>query len=693
MTSPQDIEEAPKEERRRFPLEAMAATLLALALAIAVRWPLSVNLDAIPLDPNTPLHTLALKQLGMGGPLNEISDLGFPNPIPVRMIAFPTLLLGLAFSWMDPLAAMNVATTGIVAIGGLALWGLAKALGYGARARFAALAVGILAPWTVHVQALGQQENLAFAAMALAAWAGAASPAKRFIFGTIALLIAAFSSPYQAVPTGLILLCVSLFHGRRELLIALAASLVAAAPTLLYYGGLNEGSSGMVGITTSPPEDGYLATTTLSEMVRPQPLWNGAELPLPTLSERLATIDKPVQSLPLASDWEWFPAHQSSYIGIVCLLGLVALAVRGRSRIERGVLTAAAISTLFALGPELRLGLHASTGIPLPWATLKMFPGLDDLTATHRFISGAAFASALGVAHLVTGARIKTTVVLAVALFVDSLLLAPVRWPLPAAAREEIAFERPIPPGPAMVWPPISALAPQFFELLSVVLERPVGIFAPSGVTLSGEVKWDGPVNGVVRVDIVEEREGEHGRVIHGFALDGPGPFEERVAVDLGRVTLFAFIDERGDGPSPGEPRGELSGITISNRDHAELEILLEGEAGHEASQMTQNQMANAMAPATIRIPEDVPTAVGFQRPSEWLERGGRGGSRLLITVKSDHALTDIPIFQEQEERHDLILSEPVCATSAPLCWQEMTFRQLHGRNPTAPIAPRREGR
>ena len=140
-----------------------------LFLAVLIRWPLSVNWDAMPLDPNSPLHILALEQIASGGNWGEISNLAFPTPVPIRMVAIPTLLLGMPMAHlMGPMAALNVATTLMVALQGLALAGLVGFLRWGKTAQFIAATAAICCPYTIHVQSLGQQENLGLLAMALA---------------------------------------------------------------------------------------------------------------------------------------------------------------------------------------------------------------------------------------------------------------------------------------------------------------------------------------------------------------------------------------------------------------------------------------------------------------------------------------------------------------------------------------------
>ena len=300
----------------KLSLETIAAIFAAVLIAFVVRWPLSGAIGAIPLDPNTPLHALASNQLASGGSIFEISDLAFPTPVPIRIVAFPMLLLALPFQWLGPLQAVNIATTLLVALQGLALWWLAGKFEIGKIGRMMALVAGILAPWTVHVQGLGQQENLAFVAMALAVWGGLALGWKHGLIALVALIMAGFSSPYQAVPTGLIFLstiwATNYKACRRQTVIqAVSVTVVAAIPVLVYYMGVTDGASAIAGITTSPPEDGAMATAGLMEFIYPRPMWDGSPSQLAGPVQRLSGLVQPIPSASLSPGWAWFTAHQS----------------------------------------------------------------------------------------------------------------------------------------------------------------------------------------------------------------------------------------------------------------------------------------------------------------------------------------------------------------------------------------------
>ena len=672
----------------KLSVETIVAILASLLLAFAVRWPLSGSIGAIPLDPNTPLHALASKQIATGGSIFEISDLAFPTPVPIRIVAFPMLLLALPFQWLGPLQAVNIATTLLVACQGMALWWLAGKIEMGRVGRIVALTAGILAPWTVHVQGLGQQENLAFVAMALAVWGGLGLSWKHWIIALAALIMAGFSSPYQAVPTGMIFLCtLCVTHykdSRRQTVFqAVSVTVMAAIPVLVYYMGVTDGASAIAGITTSPPEDGAMATAGLVEFIYPRPMWDGSPSELLNPAQRLAGLSQPIPSASLSPGWAWFIAHQSSYLGFFALLGFSGL-WRGRNdpRI-RGILVGGICCLILSLGPELRLFSESSSPIWMPWKLAAVLPGVGDLTATHRFLSGFAFSAALGLGLLVQSAnpRVRRTVATMVGagLLVETLLIAPVQWPLPAIKHTQQDLNQQLPAGPIMMWPPFTALAPQYFELLTVLLERPVGIYSPAGVTISGEILWTEPVDGTIRVDLVAERSNgpTDQEVVHAFSLDSAGEFSESVEIDLGTVELIAFIDREGDGPTPGEPIGHSEKFRVGLRDVTDIEVAILSTEPEVVELTDQDGHANRRSAPMNRIPADLPTSTGHQSPAEWIMSGGRAGAFTMLMITSDDssAYSESPIFHSG--RSDLIMSEPTCIDEN-LCWYSLSFRELN---------------
>ena len=69
-----------------------------LLLAFLVRWPTSLFWDALPQDPNTPLHALAAFDLASGqASTTQLTLLGYPDGLGVRLLAWPVLLCSIPF--------------------------------------------------------------------------------------------------------------------------------------------------------------------------------------------------------------------------------------------------------------------------------------------------------------------------------------------------------------------------------------------------------------------------------------------------------------------------------------------------------------------------------------------------------------------------------------------------------------------
>jgi hypothetical protein len=632
--------------------------LWAFFLSVLVRWPLSVTLGAVPLDPNSPLHALALDQLAHGGSWTEIANLAFPTPVPIRMVALPTLGIGLPLAqFLSPLAALNLATTCMVAAQGLAIAWLVGRLNWGRQAQLIAITAGICAPFTVHVQALGQQENLGFVAFALAVAASMEVGRKGWFFGLLALLLAGFSSPYMAVPTGILLLSVALFQGRSPLLRGLACTVLAGLPVLLYYTGATDGSASIPGITTSPPEEGYLASAGIWDMLSPRAMWDGVSLTMDGPWARLSALGNSIPTTALHPGWIWTTAHQSAYIGVVLLLGILALWTERKNAFFRPLILACTLCLLFALGPNLRILSEHSTGIPLPWALFSWLPGLSDLQATHRFLAGSIFVLVIGLAWWGRNWSRPKTGLLCLALMTDGLLFAPAIWPLPAAHTDLKAVQAELPDGPTMLWPPLTSFAPQYYELMAVLLERPVGIYTPSGVTLSGEIHYAGSQKGYVRLDIIRKtgQKSAPFEVIHATTLSDFGPWSMDVEVDLGKINLVMFLDAQGNGPDPNEPQVEIEGVSVAYQNIGNLDFHLT-DPGINA-ETVEAERSEPLQPGT-RLPSDLPDLSGNISQEDWLQRGAFGGAKSLLRTQSVLSDTDSGFRLNPSQ---LRLGEAVC--------------------------------
>ncbi len=459
-------------------LHAGLLALICLAVSLLTRWPLGLHLEALPTDPNAPLHALSAQQLAAGGPLSTLKNLGFPQGLPVRMIAFPVLLLAVPLNWvLAPMAALNLAITLGVALQGFAVGLLGRTLGWGPRGQITAAVAAVSAPLVVHVQSIGQPENLGFLGMAVVCWAALGEGRRVFLGGTVGLLLAGFSSPYQALPAGLLFLALGTRQRRMPSLSTLAACALSTAFVAFYFLGAAEGLAGQAQATTSPPESGSLASAGVLELFVPRAMWFGSAAALPGVGERLAAFGTSlgqVEGLPMT----WSMAHQSSYLGLTLLVfGLYGLKSVMDKPLARALALAGGLSLVLALGPELRWWSETPGSVPLPWALAALLPGAEHLEATHRFLSGTVFVLVLGIGWGAERWASSRCVGLGALLLAEGLLLAPVAWPLGAVHFDSAALRESVGEGPIALWPGLGSLPPQDFELAALILETPVALY------------------------------------------------------------------------------------------------------------------------------------------------------------------------------------------------------------------------
>jgi len=190
-----------------------------------------------------------------------------------------------------------------------------------------------------------------------------------------------------------------------------------------------------------------------------------------------------------------------------------------------------------------------------------------------------------------------------------------------------------------MLWPRLSAVAPQYYELIAVLLDRPVGIYAPSGVRLAGTIRYDGPHQGYLRLDIVKKTKGgkRPEKTVHAVTLarnwSGPGTldWESTVKVALGKVDILVFLDSRGDGPDPNEPVMRIKNVHIGLSDIRNLDFQLV-DPGITAEEVARSRK-EPPKPGT-RLPDDLPEQSGNLTQEKWLVRGAMGGARSLLRSK-----------------------------------------------------------
>ena len=201
----------------------------ALVLAMVVRWPVSLYVEALPLDANTALHVLSARDLATGGSPGRLEMLGFPEGAPVRLLAWPILALAAPLAAvLSSIVAFNIAVVVWLALQGVAVHVLCRSEGWPrAGSALAGLAV-MVAPSVLLALGNGQYENVVVLPIVLAVVGARKAGLAGWGWCTAGLLLAVFSTPYQAIVAGTMALAAGVVAGglRR------AASVLAAGARL-----------------------------------------------------------------------------------------------------------------------------------------------------------------------------------------------------------------------------------------------------------------------------------------------------------------------------------------------------------------------------------------------------------------------------------------------------------------------------
>lgn len=108
---------------------------------------------------------------------------------------------------------------------------------------------------------------------------------------------------------------------------------------------------------------------------------------------------------------------------------------------------------------------------------------------------------------------------------------------------------------------------------------RPDNVFqvtSGQSVKISGTVSYSGTRTGDLRVDFLKSNVGAFPELAHSITLPKPGPFEVEAPKGYGELSVVAFLDADGNGPSEGEPAARIEGtITVADADITGLSLTL----------------------------------------------------------------------------------------------------------------------
>ena len=200
---------------------------------------------------------------------------------------------------------------------------------------------------------------------------------------------------------------------------------------------------------------------------------NGGK-PLNGPIQRLATVSAPRVKPILIGNMA--NVNTTSYVGVV-LLGVGSSIWRRREQeVMKKAAAAGIICGVIAMGTALSIG---SLSLPLPWRLAEWLPGLNQMKATSRFLTGLSVAAIIGLGSAKLTS--KWWILIGLGLISDGLLLTPAHWPMPAL--------KPTPQTPMVIeddtccfWPAAPVIASRC-DQDALCLQRP-WLFPEQGVKM-----------------------------------------------------------------------------------------------------------------------------------------------------------------------------------------------------------------
>lgn len=438
-------------------------TLLFLHCAVLLRWPTIPFIDSAPLEPNFPLHAIAAKAISEGDWLS-LPYLEWPSGSPVRYIAWPVLLIAVPLNvFFSAIASMNISVFLWIWLQGMGGYWIGKKHTNTPSALFLGLGC-MFAPIQMIAMGNGQFEHMALFPLL---WFFSSLVRKTSSFVPFALCL--FSSPYQAIAA---LLSFPLFLSKEYISVYLKKAALEIVPLLcIGYFYFHAVSIGAVHESVMP------APSTMSEKTLPRALFfpiniaqNGG-IPLSGPLERIFLLG----TIPVASEynhiWPWKVPTAGSYIGWTLWIGLF-LGIR-KGLTNKRIFFWAVICLICSLGSTF-----GTTNIPLPWALSKFIPGLDQIQATSRFLSGVTAALLLytAIKHQ------KSIYWFSISLVLEGLLISPSYWPIPAKApllADNIKHIN----QPVAFWPAAPVISSHKVTMTALLLEQPLALFSEQNVS------------------------------------------------------------------------------------------------------------------------------------------------------------------------------------------------------------------
>lgn len=441
-------------------------TLYFTVLSVGLRYPTSINLNLVPLDPNFPLHALAAQDLSDGGSGLVNTRLEWPDGAPIRYLAWPLLLISQLFEgFMRPIPALHVGIVAWLTVQGLTMFYLFRDLLQDRSRAICAATLALCSPQVLIALGNAQFENVAPAFLLLIGWSILRQRYAWLVFG---LFGACFSSPYM----GFLGLLLALLMGFRDKWVYVIMML-SSGSVWLYYDAVTGNN---IHESTQP------APSVMAESANPIGLFlpiNIAEnggTDLPSMAQRFNLLQTAPTHAPFDDTWFWVMVTASSFLGIAWVtLGVLGLWQKRQDPIAWNLSLWALTALTCSFGDQFILDLDSfKLSIPWVWSLTDFMPGLSDMNATHRFLMAPSLVLALGVACI--GNRLILFIGTILCVF-EALFISPAHWPIPskqATIPKEIAFIQ----KPFIFWPPPPVISSYKVTMTGLLLDQPIALFS-----------------------------------------------------------------------------------------------------------------------------------------------------------------------------------------------------------------------
>ena len=311
---------------------------------------------------------------------------------------------------------------------------LGSRLGWSIGAKMLSSAALITAPTTLRALGNGQYENLTGFAFVVGVLALLSNGRRAALWGFLAGMLASFSSPYQGVVVGALIGIGVLMNRPKESWPALAG-VSAALAAVLYFRGVTTGD---VHLSAVPAPGAMAESASLGEV--PQPIFLCAasfhgSLPAAGLSGAQESLFSALIEIHVGvwCSWPWVNSVAYGYTGVLLILmGGLGL-WKHRQEIMCRILGIFGLTCLaMALGRTLIIAPGIETAVPMPWILPSPIESVGQMQATVRFLTGLAFASAIGLGYLAQSISWRIILPVGLAVVVDGLFISPNHWPVPS---------------------------------------------------------------------------------------------------------------------------------------------------------------------------------------------------------------------------------------------------------------------